>query len=125
MRAGALIAVAVGGLVGAAVRWAMIEAIPVGSLHWGLLVANAVGSGIFGYLLGRPGRLDEFSSDLHLGATTGFCGSLTTMSGFSVVTADSLRDGHLAEATAFTALALVSALGAAWSARKLRGLVAT
>lgn len=125
MNARALTAVAIGGLIGAAVRWATIAALPVGSLHWGLLVANAVGSGILGYLLGRPGRLDELSSEIHLAATIGFCGSLTTLSGFSLVTAEALHEGHLGDAAIFATVSVASALGAAWSARKLRRFVAT
>ena len=120
VNARALVAVALGGVIGATLRWATVEALPEGSPHWGLIAANTVGCAIFGYLLGRPGRFDELSSELHLAATTGFCGSLTTLSGFSFVTADALNDGAAGEAAAFVGVSLVAGLGAAWSARKIR-----
>ena len=118
MKTRAWVAIAFGGLLGAGLRWATVEALPVGSLHWGLLAANTIGCAVFGFLFGAR-NLAELRSELHLAATTGFCGSLTTLSGFSVITADALRDGRQGDAVAFVILSLLAGLAATWSGRRL------
>jgi CrcB protein len=98
----------------------MIEVVPIGDLQWGLLAVNTVGSALMGFLFGGP-LVDEIRSELRLAATSGFCGSLTTLSGFSLVTAGWLRDGDVGSATAFVLISLTAGVGAAWVARRFQG----
>ena len=76
-------AVAVGGVAGALLRWALIKGFtPSGDWPWAVFLANVVGSLLLGILVGR------FRSRLRtcalVGATVGFCGALTTFSAFAV-----------------------------------------
>ena len=76
-------AVAVGGAAGAVVRWALAEGLSQpGDWPWAVFIANIVGSLLLGMLVGRFGSL--LHTDALIGATTGFCGALTTFSAFAV-----------------------------------------
>ncbi len=98
--------VAVGGAVGALVRWGLIEAADGGGAA--VLACNVVGSLILGVLVGAmpgPGiflSADDwarrFGRQRLLG--TGFCGGLTTLSTVAVGTAARLDDGRPAAAGA-------------------------
>ncbi|MGH1503623.1 MAG: fluoride efflux transporter FluC [Acidimicrobiales bacterium] len=111
--------VAVGGAVGALVRWGLIEAAGGGAA---VLACNVVGSLILGVLVGsmpRPGTMmsaDEwarrFGRQRLLG--TGFCGGLTTLSTVAVDAAGRLDDGRPGAAVAglATTVALTGIAGA-------------
>ncbi|MGF1596587.1 MAG: fluoride efflux transporter FluC [Acidimicrobiales bacterium] len=87
--------VAVGGAVGALVRWAALEWVG-GSPTVTVLVLNTVGSFILGLLVGgrrpRRGRPRITENQLLLGGA-GFCGGLTTFATFAVDVAVALDDG--------------------------------
>ena len=108
--------VAIGGAIGSAVRWAVLEVLPSGrpgagttttlaatngvdawlrdGLPWGLpwpvLLVNVVGCALLGVLLGSGRTTDR--RRLLLG--TGFCGGLTTFSTFAVDAAVLWRDAR-------------------------------
>jgi fluoride exporter len=84
MTAAALLALAAAGSAGAVVRYFAAVALPArGSLPWGVLVVNVVGSFLAG--LGIAAIDDPV---LTLALVTGFCGGLTT---FSTHAIDSVR----------------------------------
>lgn len=78
-------AVAAGGVAGAALRWAIVEAIPAADFPWGVLVVNIAGCALLGFI-GRALLAAESDGQrrLALGAGAGFCGALTTFSAFAV-----------------------------------------
>ncbi|MEC8998818.1 MAG: CrcB family protein [Actinomycetota bacterium] len=99
--------VAVGGAVGAAARWALIEATAGsdGGVAGPVLLANVVGCAVLGLLLGRG---VAGSARLLLGV--GLCGGLTTFSTFAVEVADALRTDDLPGAIGYTVLSVVGGL---------------
>ena len=104
-----LLLVALGGTVGAAGRWAIVEATsgPDGAVAGPVLLVNLVGCGLLGLLLGHGvGR----SAHRLLGA--GLCGGLTTFSTFAVEVAVGLRDGDTYGAVAYALLSVFGGLAA-------------
>ena len=89
-----LVAVAVGGVVGAGLRWLIVDRIDDGlepaSWPWGVFLANVLGCLLLGVAV--TAMAERPSSQL-LGVTVGFCGALTTFSAFALDAALFLR-GH-------------------------------
>lgn len=84
----ALLAVAVGGALGAVLRQlASVRLAGRGRIPWGALVVNVVGSFIAGLALALP--LDP---TWQLIVLSGFCGGLTTFSTFAVETVQLVID---------------------------------
>ena len=103
-----ILAVAVGGALGAVVRQlASVSLAGRGRIPWGVLVVNVVGSLIAGLALGMP--LDP---TLQLIILTGFCGGLTTFSTLSVETVQLILDGKRRAAAASMTLNLALGLTA-------------
>ena len=98
-----LLLVAVGAVPGALLRWQV-------GLHLGdqNVVVNVLGAALLGLLAGRPAAPRR---QLLLG--TGFCGSLTTFSSWTLDTVRLLAGGELASAFRLRALPLGLGLGGA------------
>ena len=114
--------VAVGGVAGATARWALIETFDPGdSWPTAAFIANLVGCLLLGLLMGR------FRPVLHthllLGATTGFCGALTTFSGFALDIGIFIHDGRVGFAVSYlvasVALGLAAFVAGAAGGRRL------
>jgi CrcB protein len=106
--------VAVGGAMGAGLRWAALELGPTTtSFPWVIFAVNVLGSALLGAITShvrrRPHRAQVGSL---LGV--GFCGGLTTMSTFAVEVAAFARDGRVELAAAYLAASTVAAVAAAW-----------
>lgn len=101
--------VAAGGAVGAAVRWALVEATagPDGGIAGPVLLANVVGCAVLGLLVGRG-----VAGRPRLLFGVGLCGGLTTFSTFAVEVAGALRNEDLSGAVGYTVLSVVGGLGA-------------
>lgn len=89
-------AVALGGVLGAGVRWSIIEITDAadaaaGAWPWGVFVANLVGCALLGLAVSR---LQGRAVSTVLGVMVGFCGALTTFSAVAVDAALFLRADH-------------------------------
>lgn len=106
-----LLAVAVGGSVGAVLRALLADALGGGGAAWpwGTLVANVAGSALLGYVVARhpPDALGR-----HL-LGPGLCGALTTFSTLQVELVRMLEDGRVAQAIGYLATTVALGLGAA------------
>ena len=120
---------AIGGLAGAIVRWAITELVPSSTLPWAALIVNVAGSFLLGLLaagLTRPPTTRR-PRDAGAGAAppggladmalfaggTGFCGSLTTFSTVTVAIAEQLDAGDVLAGSGYVALSIAAGLGAA------------
>lgn len=97
--------VAVGGALGASVRY-ILSAWWQAHFPWAILVANLVGSFVLGCLLVGAG------SHMLAFVGVGFCGALTTFSTFALDTWVLRREGRSVAAGANVALSLVGSLAA-------------
>jgi len=79
-RAEPLFLIAVGGFVGATLRYVISTALP-GGFPWGTLTVNVLGSFALGLLVTLP-----LDSRLSFVFATGFCGAFTTFSSFAFET---------------------------------------
>ena len=109
-----ILAVAVGGGVGAVCRWLLSRL--NGDVPWGTLAANLAGSLLIGLVLAM--RIPTLPQDDLLGPAlaTGFCGGLTTLSTLMVEVTDGrrVRWGYLA-------VTVAGCLLAAWVGLRLGG----
>lgn len=91
-----LAVIAVGGMLGAAARFKLAEALPTSSGHfpWATFWTNLSGSFVLGFLL--IVLLERFPPTRYLRPflITGILGAYTTMSTFAVETALLVKDGH-------------------------------
>lgn len=115
-RYGSLLAVALGGAVGALARWQAVAAVGPDRATLTVFALNVVGSAIVGVLAARaadlPSRLDQL-----VGA--GFAGGLTTFSTFSLSVARSLDEGAMVDALGLAVGTLTSTLLTAGIAYRL------
>ena len=100
-----LVIVAGGAIVGAAARYGVQDV--AGTGWWVTLFLNVIGSAIVGWMLGR--RL-EFVDGIWLGGAVGFCGGLTTFSGFALDVAENLYQSHWLSAAGIALSTVVLAI---------------
>ncbi len=84
-------AIALGGAVGSLTRYGLAV---VSAPTTAVLLCNLVGSIVVGYAARQPGD----PTPLRQGLMVGFCGGLTTMSAWAVLTADEWLNGDPVEA---------------------------
>lgn len=115
MTAGLLVAVAIGGLVGAPTRYLVDRAITARTTSerpWGTVVVNVSGSLLLGLLAGLalahhlPITMSALLGD-------GFCGAYTTFSTFTYETVRLVEDGDILEAATNVGVSVVAGLAAA------------
>lgn len=97
-----VVAVSVGAVIGANLRWFLglwlnsgYHPIPIGTL-----VANLVGGGLVGLLMGYFSQGTSLSPEWRLFAITGLCGALTTFSTFSLEMFAAIQEGKWGMAVA-------------------------
>ena len=119
-----LVAIGVGGALGALARAGLGEALPAeGGWPWGTFTANMAGTILLAWLFGfltTPGTRTRL---WRLFAGTGFCGALTTFSGFQVELIALSKDGRVGLAAGYAAASVVGglllALGAGAAGREM------
>lgn len=111
-------AIAVGGALGAALRWALGEAVdPGGGWPWATFVANLVGCALLGAVTALRPRTDAGRLGLQGFVGVGFCGGLTTFSTFAVEVAELARDHRLELAGGYLLASLALGVVAAAATR--------
>lgn len=89
-----LVAVAVGGFLGAPARFILDRTIPRKNFPWGLLIVNTLGSFLLGVFLANT----WLSQPLKLFFMTGFCGALTSFSALAFDINNFLENKHYLKA---------------------------
>lgn len=111
-----LAVIAVGGMLGAAARYGMAQAIrvPVGSFPWATFWTNISGSFLLGLVLVVV--LERFPATRYVRPfiATGILGAFTTMSTYQVETVSLVKDGHPTTGVAYGLGSLVAGLVAAY-----------
>jgi CrcB protein len=110
----AVLAVAVGGGVGALARWMLsyqlntyFPAIPPGTL-----AANVIGGYIVGFAIAFFASRPDIAPEWRLLIITGFCGGLTTFSTFSAEVVMLIQQGEIAKMAIAISLHLAGSLAA-------------
>ena len=106
------VAIAIGGVLGAGLRWAVLTSVDSGRFPWPVLVVNVAGSLILGVLLAEEWSHPNALLLLHDAGGIGFCGSLTTFSTFSVEVVDLARDGSQGIAVLYAVASLAATVAA-------------
>jgi CrcB protein len=114
MNPGRAALIAAGGMVGAALRWLIVEVAfeATGSIPWGVLAVNVGGSALLAWAIVAARRLHRPRAWLDF-IGIGFCGGVTTFSAFAVDSAELLRAGDPGSAAMYVALSVVLGIGAA------------
>jgi CrcB protein len=112
----AFIAVAVGAVLGAWLRWGLgtwlNPAVP--GLPMGTLAANLGGGYAIGVAVAFFGAHPGLSPELRLAVVTGFLGALTTFSTFSAEAVQLLQDARYGAAALHSSAHLFGSLAATW-----------
>jgi fluoride exporter len=106
-----VVAIASGGAVGAAARWAVLAAFPTeGPFPWSVLTANVAGSLVLGALLAEEWRHPRLRLLLHDAGAIGFSGGLTTFSTYAVDVVRLHDSDHLGTAVVYTLASVLATL---------------
>lgn len=121
-----VVAIAIGAVVGASLRWAVFTSVDAGRFPWPVLAVNVGGSLLLGVLLAEEWSHPQARLLLHDAGGIGFCGSLTTFSTFSLEVVDLARSGNEGTAVLYTVASLGATIAAvvagAGALRRLRAL---
>lgn len=124
-----VVAVSSGAVIGANLRWLL--GLWLHGSHYaiapGTLLANLIGGGLAGLLLGYFTSTPGLASEWRLFAITGICGALTTFSAFSLEMLAALQEGRWQVALAGSVVHVVGSVAMAalglWLFGVLRGNV--
>lgn len=122
-----LVAVALGGAVGASIRWLVQLVWEGGELPWPVLTLNVVGSFALGVVLAEEWSHPQARLVLHDFAGIGVCGALTTFATFAVDAAALIDGGRAALGVAYVGASaagtVVSIFAGAAMFRRVRALM--
>lgn len=105
-----VVAIAVGGAAGAALRWAVVTSVDAGRFPWPVLALNIAGSILLGALLAQEWSHPSARLLLHDVGGIGFCGGLTTFSTFSLEAVNLARDSETGLAVLYAVASVVGAI---------------
>jgi fluoride exporter len=112
MDIGRALAIAAGGIVGAAVRWAIVSALTSdGLVPWPVLGLNVAGSVALGALLAEEAAHPRARLWLHDVGGIGFCGGLTTFSTFTFEIVELIRQDDAVVAMFYGTSSVVLSIG--------------
>lgn len=103
-----VLAVAVGGALGALARYGVATAIGTRSFPWATLIINVAGSFALGAVL--AGAAGRWPAAVSFFVTVGFLGAFTTFSTFSFEATALIRDGRVVAAGAYVMASVVLGL---------------
>jgi fluoride exporter len=103
-----------GGAIGAALRYGLSRALPVGvsGWPWPTFAANVLGGLAMGVLAAWVLRGDNSAESLRLFVGVGVLGGFTTFSAFSLEMAQMVERGQVAMAAVYAVVSVLLALGA-------------
>jgi CrcB protein len=109
-----LMAIFVGGVIGALARAALVEAFPVAPAQWpwATFLANVIGTFALGYFATRLQERLPLSAYRRPLLGTGFCGALTTFSTVQVELVRMLEAGDVGLAAAYACLSIAAGFAA-------------
>ena len=121
MPASGFLAVAVGAVLGAWLRWALGVWLndPAHVFPLGTLAANLAGGFVIGAAMAWFSHHPELSPTWRLFVVTGFLGALTTFSSFSIESLGMVQRGDFAWALAHTALHVTGSFAMAFAGYRL------
>ncbi len=98
MQSKILFYVAIGGALGAVLRFLLSQWMNGQDMPWGTLSVNLVGSLLLGALMGVAASSDSISNELVMFLGVGILGAFTTLSTYSFETVDLWRKGQVSGA---------------------------
>ena len=116
-----LLAIFVGGAIGALTRGALVESLPHAATEWpwATFVANILGAFALGYFATRLQERLPLSAYRRPLLGTGFCGALTTFSTMQLELVGMLEAGSVALAVLYSTLSLAAGLASVTLATNL------
>lgn len=116
-----LLAIFVGGFIGAVARTELAELMPhgAGSWPWSTLIVNVFGAFLLGYFVTRLQERLPLSAYRRPFLGTGICGALTTFSTMQVELLQMLDAGRIALAAAYAIVSLAAGFAAVLVATNL------
>lgn len=105
-----VIAVLLGGVAGAGLRWGVLTTVQPGRFPWPVLAINNAGSVLLGALLAQEPTHPARRTVLHDASGIGFCGGLTTFSTFALEVVNLIRADDTAIAATYAITSVVGAI---------------
>ncbi len=112
-----LVAVAIGGALGAVLRWlaaSSIQKMAGGAFPWGTFAVNAIGSLLLGFLFVWLIERSTAGELVRLAITVGFLGAFTTFSTYSLESVRLLQEGAFVMALGNVLGQVAVCLGLTW-----------
>ena len=118
-----VVAIVIGGAIGAAVRAGLGDLVPRGDWPWATFTANMAGTVLLAVLAALIAWRPHLPHWLHPLIAVGFCGSLTTFSGLELEGFLMMRDGRSGAAVFYLGVSIALGLLAAVAGRRAVNLV--
>lgn len=115
--------VALGGGLGAALRYAMTLLPLGGAFPVKTLLTNLLGAALIGLVVGLSGRIPALGSEQTLFWKTGFCGGFTTFSTFSLEAVTLLEAGKYLQGGVYILLSVALCLMGVLAGKALAGMI--
>lgn len=118
-----LLAVGIGGAIGAVCRYLLGQMIPKmeSGFPLGTFAVNVIGCFAIGLIVAMVGKHSDIDPRLVLFLQTGICGGFTTFSTFSLETLALIEDGRFAVGVLYIALSVLLGLLSLLAAKNLVG----